>query len=161
MQWQRQRWPPQPQAQGRLGHQKLRRQEGPSTWAPGLSRRPDLRLPAPELGGGQRALSEADPSVWTFVMAAPGITRLLCVLSIDGGLMRGQVSSAGELGWGPRVRGLRVLRVPLPGHELHPQTSGSSGGRGLGRPTSRLGRSRDERWLTGPRLLHESQIMFA
>lgn len=57
MQWQRQRWVLQPQAQGRPGHQKLRRQKGPSARAPGLSRHPDLRLPPPELGGDKRALS--------------------------------------------------------------------------------------------------------
>lgn len=45
MQWQRRRWVLQPQAQGRPGHQKLRRQKGPSARAPGLSRHPDLRLP--------------------------------------------------------------------------------------------------------------------
>lgn len=115
----------------------------------------------PELGEGQRVLSEADSSVWTFVMAALGIVHFLCVLPIDGGQIWGQVSSAGELGWGPWVGGVGVLPVPPPGHGSHPWTSGGSGGGGLGRLTSRPGWSCDERWLTRPRLSHESQTAFA
>lgn len=85
MQWQRRRWVLQPQAQGRPGHQKLRRQKGPSARAPGLSRHPDLRLPPPELGGDKRALSGADLRAWTFVITSPASRTFYvsCPLMVD------------------------------------------------------------------------------